>query len=124
MVSTCQNLRVLSQVGKQCWACVLSCFSHVLICVTRGTTVLQAPPSMGCSRQEYWRGCHALLQGIFPTQGLNPHLLRLLHWRAGSSPLAPPGKQGCACSIENDGVVRPPFTPLRRLRGNKSTLKL
>ena len=24
-------------------------------------------------------GCHGLLQGIFPTQGLNPSLLRLLH---------------------------------------------
>ena len=24
-------------------------------------------------------GCHALLQGIFPTQGSNPHLLCLLH---------------------------------------------
>ena len=30
-------------------------------------------------------GCHFLLQGIFPTQGLNPHLL-------GSLPLASPGK--------------------------------
>ena len=28
--------------------------------------------------------CHALLQGIFPTKGLNPHLLCLLHWQAGS----------------------------------------
>ena len=28
-------------------------------------------------------GCHALLQGIFPTQGLNPRLLSLLHWQAG-----------------------------------------
>ena len=36
--------------------------------------------------------CHALLQGIFPTQGLNPHLLSLLHWQMGSLPLAPPGK--------------------------------
>ena len=27
-------------------------------------------------------GCHALLQGIFLTQGLNPHLLRLLHRQA------------------------------------------
>ena len=26
-------------------------------------------------------GCHALLQGIFPTQGLNPCLLCLLHWQ-------------------------------------------
>ena len=36
--------------------------------------------------------CHAFLQGIFPTQGLNPHLLLLLHWQASSLPLAPPGK--------------------------------
>ena len=26
------------------------------------------------------------------TQGLNPHLLHLLHWQAGSLPLAPAGK--------------------------------
>ena len=37
-------------------------------------------------------GCHALLQGIFPTQGLNPGVLRLLHRQAGSLPRAPPGK--------------------------------
>ena len=30
--------------------------------------------------------CHALLQRIFLTQGWNPHLLRLLHWQAGSLP--------------------------------------
>ena len=33
-------------------------------------------------------GCHALLQGIFPTQGLNTRLLRLLRWWVGSLPLA------------------------------------
>ena len=32
-------------------------------------------------------GCHARLQGIFPTQGSNPCLLSLLHWQVGSSPL-------------------------------------
>ena len=37
-------------------------------------------------------GFHALLQGIFPTWGSNPHLLCLPHWQAGSLPLAPPGK--------------------------------
>ena len=37
-------------------------------------------------------GCHSLLQGIFPTQGLKPLLLCLLHWQAGSLPLVPPGK--------------------------------
>ena len=36
-------------------------------------------------------GCHALLQGIFLTQGSNPCLLCLLHWQAGSLPLAPLG---------------------------------
>ena len=33
-----------------------------------------------------------LLQGIFQTQGLNPHLLGFLHWLVSSLPLAPPGK--------------------------------
>ena len=37
-------------------------------------------------------GCHFLLQGIFQTQGFNPHLLHLLHWQAGSLPAEPPGK--------------------------------
>ena len=36
--------------------------------------------------------CRALLQGIFLTQGSNPHLLHLLHWQVGSLSLAPPGK--------------------------------
>ena len=35
---------------------------------------------------------HALLQGIFPTQGSNLCLLCLLHWQARSLPLASPGK--------------------------------
>ena len=37
-------------------------------------------------------GCSFLLQGIFLTQGSNPHLLCLLHWQADSLPPAPPGK--------------------------------
>ena len=37
-------------------------------------------------------GCHALLQEIFPMQGLNLCLLCLLHWQAGSLLPAPPGK--------------------------------
>ena len=34
-------------------------------------------------------GCHAFLQGIFPNQRSNPHLL---NWQADSLSLAPPGK--------------------------------
>ena len=37
-------------------------------------------------------GCHSLLQGTFPTQESNLYLLCLLHWQAGSLPLAPLGK--------------------------------
>ena len=29
-------------------------------------------------------GCHFLLKGIFPTQGLNLYVLHLLHWQVGS----------------------------------------
>ena len=36
-------------------------------------------------------GCHALPQGIFLTQGSNPHLLHLLHWQADSLPLSHQG---------------------------------
>ena len=50
----------------------------------------QAPLPMQFSRQEYWSGCHFLLQGIFSTQRSNPHLLGLLHWQMDSSPLALP----------------------------------
>ena len=32
-------------------------------------------------------GCHFLLQGIFLTQGSNPHLPHLLHWQMNSLPL-------------------------------------
>ena len=33
-------------------------------------------------------GCHALLQGIFPTKGSNLRLQGLLHWQADSLPLS------------------------------------
>ena len=36
--------------------------------------------------------CHFLLQGVFPTQGLNPNLMRLLALADGFFPTEPPGK--------------------------------
>ena len=45
-------------------------------------------------------GCHALLQGIFPTPGLNPRLLYLLHCQAGSLLQAPLGKPCVCCSLK------------------------
>ena len=75
--------------------CTLSCFSRVWPFATSWTVARQALLPMRFSRQEYWSGLDTLLQGFFPTQGSNPHLLCLLHWQAGSLPLAPPGKSQC-----------------------------
>ena len=59
---------------------------------TLRTAALQDLVSMGFSRQEHCSGLHFLLQGIFPTQGWNLSLLRLLHWQTNSLPLTPPGQ--------------------------------
>ena len=50
--------------------------SRAWLFATLWTVACPAPPSMGFSRQEYWMGCHFLLQGIFPTQGSNSGLSR------------------------------------------------
>ena len=73
-------------------ACVLSCFTPVQLFVAPGAVARQAPLPMGFSRQEYWSGVPCPPQRIFPTQGSNLSLLRLLHWHTGSLPLAAPGK--------------------------------
>ena len=59
-------------------ACLLSHFSCVQLFATVWTIACQAPLSMGFSRQEYGG---ALFQGIFLTQGLNPHLVWFPHCR-------------------------------------------
>ena len=60
-------------------ACVLSHFSHVQLFATLWTVVRQAPLSMEPGKNT-GVGCHALLQGIFLTQGLNLGVLNLLRW--------------------------------------------
>ena len=50
-------------------------FSHVWCFATPWTTACQAPLSLEFSSKNTGVGCHPLLQGIFPTQGLNPGLL-------------------------------------------------
>ena len=67
------------------WHLLCVCM-HTLVMSDSGfqplwTIARQAPLSLSC---------HFLLQGIFPTQELNPCLLLLLHWQADSLPLATP----------------------------------
>ena len=59
-------------------------------------------------------GCHALLQGIFPTQGSNPHLL---HWQAGSLASEPAGTP--ALSLKPPSLARRHSNQLHVLPYNK-----
>ena len=54
--------------------CCFEPFNFKLVCYTK-PVALQAPLCMGFPRQEYWSSCHFLFQGIFLTQGSNPHVL-------------------------------------------------
>ena len=54
--------------------------------VTPWTVACQGPLSMEFSRKNTVVSTHSLLQGLFPTQRTNPHLLYPLHWQVGSLP--------------------------------------
>ena len=72
------------------WMCVCA-LSHVQLSMTPWIVALQAPLSVGFSRQEYWSQFPFLTPGDLPNPEIKPHLLHLLHWQADSLPLAPPG---------------------------------
>ena len=58
-----------------------ACFNHFQFCGTLWTVAHQVPQSMAFSGKSTGVSCHALPQGIFPTQGLKLCLLHLLHCR-------------------------------------------
>ena len=66
---------------------VVSTLGNVMDCSPPGSSVHGDSPGKNTGV-----GCHALLQGIFATRELNPHLLCLLHCQVDSLPLKPPGK--------------------------------
>ena len=72
------NLGRLIVLTCVCVWCVRVCMlSHSVMCdsfATLWTVAYQAPLSWDFPGKNTGVGCHALLQGIFPTQGLNPHL--------------------------------------------------
>ena len=70
--------------------CVYVC-AQLLSCVqlfATSQTVAHQTPLWGFPGKNTGVGCHFLLQGIFPTQGLKLRLLRLLHWQFNSLPLS------------------------------------
>ena len=59
------------------FACMLSHFGSIWLFVTPWTVDCHAPLSMGLPRHEYWSRLPFPSQGIFSTQGSNPHFLYL-----------------------------------------------
>ena len=74
--------------GTKIPLCVAVVLIHVRLFAMPWTVARQAPLSGGFSRQEYLSGLPFPSLGIFPTQGSNLHLLRLLHWQVDSLPLS------------------------------------
>ena len=68
-----------------CYA-VLSHFSHGRLCNPMDCSPLGSSVHGDSPGKNTGVGCHALLQGIFLTQGSSPRLLSLLHWQMGSLP--------------------------------------
>ena len=64
--------------------------SCLTLCNPMDGCMLLCPWNSSCKNTGV--GYHALLQGIFLTQGSNPRLLCLFHWQADSLPLASHGK--------------------------------
>ena len=58
--------------------CMLSHFTHVQLFVTLWTVALQAPLSMGFSRQEYWSGLPCPPPGDLSHPGIKPTFLASL----------------------------------------------
>ena len=79
---------LFSKVGLHAW--VLSRFSHIWLCNPMDRS-LPGSSIMGFSRQEYWNGLPCPPLEDLPDPGIKPASLCLLHWQAGSLPLAPPG---------------------------------
>ena len=80
----CRDCRIWRMKFLYVCMCMCSDVSDSLRPHRLGPTRLLCPRDS--PRNNTGVGCHLLLQGIFPTQGLNPCLLCLLHWQTGSLP--------------------------------------
>ena len=82
----------LWRVGSSFLCVHTQSLSRVQLFAILWTAACQTPLSLGFFRQEYWSGCHSLLQGIFHTQGSNLSLLHLQQQQTDSLPLLTPEK--------------------------------
>ena len=80
------HLQILRQAASVHAKSLQSCLT---LCDSMDFSLLGSSVHGDSSGKNSGMGCHALLQGIFLTQGSN---LCLLHWQDGSLPLVPCGK--------------------------------
>ena len=77
--------RILEWVAIPFSRCGCGCAKLLQLCLTlcnpMDCSLSGSSVHLNSPGQNTGVGCHALLQGIFPTQGSNPYLLRLLHCR-------------------------------------------
>ena len=68
--------------------------SHIQLFAALWTVARQAPLTVRFPRQEYWSGCHFLLQQVFLTQGPNAPLLLSRRFFNTEPPEKPSKKRG------------------------------
>ena len=95
-----RHLACLSSPVVSCVYVRVFLLSCVWLFLTPWTVACQIHLSMEFYLKNPGMGCHFLLQAIFPTQGLDPNLLRLLHcrrilyhWATREAPVV------CYCSL-------------------------
>ena len=104
-----------------CYLCHLSC---VQLFAIPWTVAPQSPLSMGFSRQEYWSGCHSLLQGIFLTQGLNAGLLhcRQILYHLSHQGSSSQNKHAQPLRDASGALASPLLTPRSRMQFRRAPL--
>ena len=100
----CPPVQLLSQLLLCCCVLTKLCLTLLRPHRLQPTSLLRPRDFPG---KNTGLGCHFLLQGIFPTQGWNPHLL---HWQADSLPLSHQGSPAAilvsfnSLLVENTGA--------------------
>ena len=85
--------------------CVLNQFSNVRLFATQWTVATRLLCRWDSPGKNTGVGCHALLQGIFPTPGMNlpPYVSRIE--RRGSLPLVPPRKSSIIVALPEINIL-------------------
>ena len=100
-LAPCHRSLVQALIWRSVCVCEFSHFSRLRLFMTPWTVTTRLLCSWDALGKNTGVGCHFLLRGIFPTQGSNPCPLYLLHWQAGSLPLALPGKSHSGKRLSN-----------------------